>query len=67
MALLIWQVWHRIQDFQLVSLLEIAEGMLLGSPTYARVSHLDLILPGGHILKPVRTGSDLGGPWGPHT
>lgn len=39
-------VWHRIADFQAVSLLQIAESMLLGSPAYEGKVSLPLVLPG---------------------
>ena len=40
-------VWHRIADFQLVSLLQIAEDMLLFSPEYEGREALPLYVPGG--------------------
>ena len=39
-------VWHRIADFQAVSLIQIAEDILLGSPAYAEHVSLPLVIPG---------------------
>ena len=39
-------VWHRIADFQLISLLQIAEDMLLFSPEYQLKATLPLYVPG---------------------
>ena len=39
-------MWHRIADFQLVSLKLLAEQMLLGSPEYRREAALELEVPG---------------------
>ena len=38
--------WHRIHEFQMVSCLEIAEGMLLQSPLFEGPDALDLYIPG---------------------
>ena len=38
--------WHRIKDFQLVSLKLLTEQMLLGCATYANLPELPLYLPG---------------------
>ena len=38
--------WHRIKDFQLVSLKLLTEQMLLGCATYANLLELPLYLPG---------------------
>ena len=38
--------WHRIKDFQLVSLKLLTEQMLLGCNTYANLPELPLYLPG---------------------
>ena len=38
-------MFHRITDFQMVTLLEIAEGMLLGSPEYDGMQKLQLYVP----------------------
>ena len=38
--------WHRIQEFQLVSLKLLAEQLLLGCPQEARQNSIDLFIPG---------------------
>ena len=38
--------WHRVAAFQMISLLQIAEDMLLASPAYTKTSKLPLTFPG---------------------
>ena len=38
--------WHRIKDFQLVSLKQLAEQLLLGCPSYSKQAAVPLYIPG---------------------
>ena len=44
-------VWHRISDFQLVSLVQIAEELLHFSPQYSRSEALPMYVPGGLLQQ----------------
>ena len=47
-------VWYRIADFQLISLKQIAEFILLQTPQYSQRKKLDIFVPGELMRKSLR-------------